>query len=197
MSRFLSIAAGLVLGAVVTTGAQANTISIYDDSDTYLMDASVDTVPATAAVLVQGFVSPFDGTLSDTRADEKQLGNANPTTELAFLNSMISPDVAGATKICDGNCSDTFTITTEYFLLKLGQDTAFFKNIAGAAITITLSVVGSTGSGLSHITTFGPSAVPLPGALPLFLTGLGGLGWLAGPPPQQAASFCLSAGDVI
>lgn len=175
--------AGLSLAVIAGLGlihsAQANTVSVFDDVNTLLIDATVQTTPASLSVVIQGFLAPFTGALSDVRADEINQGNSSEATELAFLNAMIDPDVAGALRTCNGNCLDTFVITTTYFLLKFGQDSAYFKNLTGQAITITLASIGGTGSGLSHITQFGPSAVPIPAALPLLLTGLGGIGWLA------------------
>lgn len=88
--------------------------------------------------------------------------------------------------------------TPGYFLLKFGtgglggvDDTYFFKNIAElTALVFTNAMVnfitGDCGADkcnigrLSHYTTTGgTSEIPVPGALPLLLTGIGGLGFLA------------------
>ena len=182
-----ALAAGMIsiFAMAAAQGALANTINVHDDTNTLIIDATV-TSGAVNDVVIMGFVKPFNiiNNLSSTDADETQLANSNPVTELAFLNNLIQPDILGAVQICGGNplpaCGLSIIINTLYFSMKFGNDTAFFKNVSGQPIT--LSFTTGTASGLSHVTVYGEDftpSIPAPAALPLLLTGIAGLGWLS------------------
>jgi len=137
------------------------------------------------------------GTLSNTNADLYDLPNSNEQTEANALNTL-----AGTTFTkFDANKTDTggvdsFSFFTDalYLIIKIGggtvgADTAFFKLVAPGVITIVYDKNLQTSGGLSHLTVFGGTItrIPLPAALPLMLTALGGL-FFAGRRRREAAA---------
>ena len=182
-----AVAAGLIslFAMAAAQGALANTINVHDDANPVIIDSTVSSGAAND-VVIMGFVKPFNiiNNLSSTDADEIQLPNSNPATELATLNNLIQPDIIGAVQICGSGglpaCGLSIIIKTLYFSMKFGRDTAFFKNVSGQPITLTFTT--GQASGLSHVTVYGGDftpTIPAPAALPLLLTGIAGLGWLS------------------
>lgn len=175
----------VLLMSVTTSGreASANTVSIYDDANRYLLDATVTssvTGSAISGFARSSFTTPLSATnfvLSGSRADQVQLASATAANELSFLNSLINPDMTSATVLCNGNCPDRVSISAKYFAITIGQDTAFFKVLASSIFNVTINLQDCFAS-IGHITVFNasPSAVPLPAALPLMLSALAGLG---------------------
>ena len=101
----------------------------------------------------------------------------NPKTEVAFLDEMVfflDPTEKAPSEIfydkIDGE-GKGFTTSREYFWIKEGDWTAYFRN-ANPGKPITVSVPG----GYSH---YGVAGVPIPPAFLLFGSALLGMGWLA------------------
>lgn len=126
------------------------------------------------------------GILSSTVADLYDLGNSSPATETAALNTLAGTSFSsgdGAKLDTGGVASLTLFTEAVYLMIKIGggtldgNDHAFFNLLAPGEITITYDKDRQTSAGLSHITAWGGSitVVPLPAALPLLLTALGGL----------------------
>ena len=142
----------------------------------------------------------------DTKIGEALLGNSGTATEASALASILGVDVSTLALI-ESNTSPAAALddagnwfldvnpdTPGWFMLKFGiggtsatADHFFFQNIAELTKLVwTDSLVqGLTGGcnncnieRLSHYNTYNPTAIPLPGGLLLFLTGLGGVGFM-------------------
>ena len=178
MKTSITNALRLFAGVAMLTGAfavQAATISIS------IGTPEVGTLGEFEEGQVQGFLS--GGSLSDTHADLFKFIPADVETVRNYLNTNMNPvpmAVGGVRYdlLKEENAEHyTFEINSLYFVLKLGEDHAFFKNNTGGTIRLTYDQTG-TAAGLSNITQFNP--VPIPAAAYLFgsaLIGLAGIGY--------------------
>lgn len=115
-------------------------------------------------------------------ATEALIFDASPPTianEVAKLNELAGTSFTAADASKEDNGVIPFTISTEYFVLKFGGGPgtqAFFKNLFGPQ-EMTYAAVPGVGGGLSHKTSVGgPAApIPLPAAGWMLLAGAGAL----------------------
>ena len=171
-SRLLAPA---LLCAALGFAQSANAVTTINiDSGIASLDCSLTCVGFTGGSLVP----PTTGTtglsadLYDVIGD---LGNSNPTTErlaMSILSGVSVATLGTASKVITDDLTG-FLTDAIYFALKIGNEHAFFENTSGFALSLDYSQSAGTGSGLSHITTWG--VVPLPAALPMFIIALGGL----------------------
>jgi hypothetical protein len=147
--------------------------------DGLLSTQGAGTFPNSAPVPDISTANGFSG----SAADLFDLANSSAATELAFVNSVVDPDFASGTKTDVNLNSFTFVSSAAYILFKIGAtpDYALIRNLF-AGNTFDFSAFAGEGAGLSHITEYGTvsGVIPLPAALPLFLTAFGGLaffGW--------------------
>jgi hypothetical protein len=129
-----------------------------------------------------GFVSGF----SDLFIDGNSSSAAN---EALFVKDITGVTYAATTQntsgIVNGNVS--FTTSALYILLKIGNEPnlTIIKNTGGLNNIFTYTSKAGEGSGLSHYSEFGTynggggTVVPLPAGLPLMLSGLGVMAFLA------------------
>ena len=187
-----NLIAGVVMAAAIVAPASAAIISVKDGADTV---ATVTcTAPGVSSPECQGVSGSPIGSLG-AEAQAYAVSPSDPENEADFLNDLIGTMFTTGIRTDFGLADDTqdgeqdgdileftFTTTAEYFALKLGNSTTFFKNLAGL---VTLTVFfdradgrDGAGFGLSHITEFGgPSEIPLPAAAWLMLAGVAGLGF--------------------
>ena len=124
---------------------------------------------------VLGFIGP--ASLSPTMAYLFAFTPDNPATETAYLNDTLMADPPAVYASKQETSGPDFSVAGGYFSIKLGEDTAFFKNETGASLDLTYTQTG-TGAGLSHVTQY--NAVPLPAAAWLFgsaVLGMAGIGY--------------------
>lgn len=132
------------------------------------------------------------GVLSGTDADLYSTPNSDPETELALVNNLAGESftLADFTKIemgdgilGDGDTDEnaSFTSNALYILFKFGAgalagDTAVIKNTGLISFDVEYLKRAMGSGGLSHIALVG--VIPLPAALMLMLTAVGGLAWV-------------------
>jgi hypothetical protein len=180
LNKFTAIAALSLLASVVTTSSKANTISIFDGAT--LRGTLSD---GNAAVTFEGFFggSLSMSSLSNTQASLFTLANANGSTEANALNTLLnSPGLFTATtnNTANNGALASFDESGEYFLLKLGRDTAYFYNSSDSILHLTYTQVG-TAAGLSHTADFGAvtPTVPEPSTWAMMILGFCGVGFMA------------------
>ena len=180
LNKFAAIAVLSVIASTAITSSQANTISIFDG--TTLAGTLSD---GNAATTFEGFFgnSLSTSSLSSTQASLFSLANANGSTEANALDTLLnSPGLFTTTSnnTANNGALASFDESGQYFLLKLGRDTAYFYNSSDSILSLTYTQVG-TGAGLSHTADFGAitPAVPEPSTWAMMLLGFAGLGFMA------------------
>lgn len=126
-------------------------------------------------------VSSGAGSWADTTASGFNVSPSNESAELAALNTLLGLSGGSAISGVDKTDGDgsTFTTNREYFAIKQGTGTIFFKNTSGGSLTIVFKNADGSSAQYSHYTEFG-SVVPIPAAAWLFgsaLLGIAGLGY--------------------
>ena len=175
-----SIAAALAL-SVTASGASAATLTFFDDAANETgAQFTLDCVGCEGLVNTPGVYSASKGQMFTVHPP-------NDANEAAFVSANTVPleTFTGADKT-DFNPGElvTFNTVAAYVLFKIGGGntlaTALIRNISGGEIEITFTKLAGS-NGLSHINEFGTSttAIPLPAAGWLLLTGLAGLGFAA------------------
>jgi hypothetical protein len=123
------------------------------------------------------------GTLGTT-ADLFHLANSSPTTETAALNTLAGTSFLATDETKVDSPATSFIVNALYFMIKIGggtlpghEDHAFFKLLVPGEVQIVYDQNGQTSGGLSHIAVWGGTVtpIPLPAALPMLLTAIGGL----------------------
>ena len=147
LNKFVAIAALSVLASAATTPSQANTISIYDGAT--LRGTLSD---GNAGTTFEGFFGGSLGTssLSSTKASLFALVNANGSTEANALDTLLgSPGFFTTTTNNTANNGSlaVFNESAQYFLLKLGDKTAYFYDSSDSILHLTYTQVG-TAAGL-------------------------------------------------
>lgn len=174
--------AGLAALAMQPASAATTTVGLVEGDGPVLAEVTCsDTVSPVCA----GFYAEIDDFSTEFATLFEQEGNANPGTVAGLLNDLAGTTFTGEDAIrveAGGQESATFTTSAEFFVLKLGNNFAFFQNFDDL-ITVNFEVLArGAGLGFSNATFFGGDGtvapIPLPAALPLFLTALGGLGFL-------------------
>lgn len=170
------MALALVAASVASLSTQAATVNmtsanIGGSTYFYLDNPALKGVGTDATVICPVGACSFLG------GDD--LPNSSLATEIAFLNTLINPDVttAGYTKtdFPSGN-SHGFDVDSQYFMMKFGDGIdAWFENLWFPGTT-DVSVRTGRGAGLSHVTMGPPGEVPLPGTLGLLGLGFAALG---------------------
>ena len=168
--KFLASTA-LMAGLLFAGGAQAYVVTDNPDSlppgGVYALDCGG---------LCQGFTGV--NTLSATQARAYDVKPSNETAELAQLNYLLNDGVTYVNKPSPEITGPTASTVREYFSIKIGNQTTFYKNLSGGSLTFTFLKQGKTGGwspqGYSHLTEYG-NEVPLPGAVWLFGSALVGL----------------------
>jgi hypothetical protein len=184
--------ASVAIGALFANAANAVPITLYgsySQSDG-LYDAADDRGQLTCSLGCSGLTSslvsgPYDANVPDVTtqsgfsadsADLFYLGNNSDSSELAFVNAVLNPDVAAGTRTDTfGLSSYTFTSSALYLLLKIGAspDVALIKNTSGLAQTYWYLPFPKEGAGLSHITEYGgTTSVPEPETFLLLAPGI-------------------------
>jgi hypothetical protein len=179
------------VAAFAAAGAQANKVQVFDITGTALEAGGTQytaqcnplaTVCMKAFYEVTGTTSLElnDSTGTGYKANDRfagSLGDANPSTELAFLNNLLDelgrgdPDVTFVDK-SDAE-GDQFTSGRQYFSIKQADWTAFFENVSGKPLTVFFDP-----NNFSHYTEYGDN-VPLPAAAWLFGSAIVGVGLVA------------------
>ncbi len=189
---------GLTVGITQTASAVTTQITVTDTAIT------VDCVDSTDPVC-QGFTgggSPAfptgAGTLSSTNAD---LYDVHPTTVAQALDILIDGDGTNDDFVeSDGTKFETggvdflsFFTDAAYVAFKIGGGTLdgdyfFLSLLSPGDVEIIFDKNNQSSGGLSNFVTFGgtTTVIPLPATLPLFLTGLLGMGFLARRRRQMA-----------
>ena len=177
--------ASLAIGALFANAANAVPITLYGSYSQKdgLYDANDDRGQVSCSLGCSGLTSslvsgPYDANVPDVTtqsgfsavaADLFYLGNNSDAAELAFVNSVLDPDVAVGTRTdALGVSSYTFTSAALYLLLKIGTspDAPLIWNMSGQAQTYSFLGYPREVSGLSHITEYGGNVgVPEPETL--------------------------------
>lgn len=179
--RFSVLAvAALLAGFCIPGTSQANTISIVEE----LTGVSDENGSLLATLSSTGSFVGLNGggTTSATTVIAFDVSPSDPASEAAFLDTLLVPPgtfTTGTQTSLTGS-PISFTLNSAFFSVKLGEDTAFFKDLSGT-LALTFTQIGE-GAGLSHFTTFGPAVnpVPVPGAFLLLGSVLGGAAGFAG-----------------
>lgn len=110
-------------------------------------------------------------TLSAAQATGYDVSPSSPANEMAFLNGLLADVGEPAVSFVDKTdmAGMGFTTRRQYFSVKQGDKTWYFKNTAGAAVTTEWGP-----NDFSHYTEYG-AVVPLPGAVWLLGSALLGL----------------------
>ena len=113
-------------------------------------------------------------------AQAYKLSNSSTATELAKLNAILggagfSP-VTSVYKPPAAENTSTWSTNKEYFSIKIGQQTTFYKNMTTGTLDLAFLRTdgGERSVNWSHLTEYG-DPVPLPGAVWLFGSALVGL----------------------
>jgi len=170
--------------AVVAQPAAASTLTIGGGVATIscspscagIFGGSVTSAPSL------GVTGGTPGALSGSVADLYSFSPANPASEAKALNVLAGTNFTTGVQTDTGGVSSLkFSTVSSWIALKLGAGTFFINNTAGP-VTLFITYMKSAGNagrggGLSHITEFGGSVVPVPGAVWLMGAGLAGLGF--------------------
>lgn len=195
VAAFLAVAASAPAGAATLTffGSQEPA----KKGGTFYYDALDDRAKLICSLACKGLLSSqASGTFqngtnvpdpstragfSDTAADLFDLASSSDASQLAFINLVADPDLPFGKKTeVGGESVFSFVSSAQFILLQIGKDPnyALIQNLV-AKNKFDFTAFEKEGAGLSHYTEFGAvSAIPLPAALPLFLTSLAGLGFL-------------------
>lgn len=178
MRSFRMIAAAAAVSFVAVTSASANVVTIGGT-------ATVTCTPSCQAIVGGSIVdmpgpglSGTMGMLSSMTADRYEFSPASEAEEALALNVLAGTSFT--TGIRDNSVMDSvfsFTTSALWVALKLGSSTIFILNDSGGSLTVDWARNGLRGAGLSHITEFGETVIPVPGAIWLMGAGLAGLGF--------------------
>lgn len=177
---------GKVLGAAVALSF-ASALSAHANVVTIGGTATVTCTPSCAAVVGGSIVdvpgpglSGTAGSISAMTADRYEFSPANVDEEALALSVLTGASFATGIRTNVASSFDSaFSLTTSalWIALKLGSSTIFVLNDSNGPLTIDWARNGLRGAGLSHITEFGETAIPVPGAIWLMAAGLAGLGF--------------------
>ena len=168
---FWACAALVLIGGAVSTGVNANTITMNG------YNGAGDTVSCDPECF--GFVGPdpagdisLDMTIAYEADPYPQAGD--PAGELARLNELLALFDPARTPVGNVNktdvAGDRFSTSLQYFSIKQANDLFYFENTSGGSVTVAL--LGRT-ENYSHWTEYGPpSPIPVPAAFWLFGTAL-------------------------
>ncbi|WP_395016506.1 hypothetical protein [Dongia sp.] len=179
MLRLVTLLAGLVFGGFLAAPASANTIANFSliaslstptDNDglaigTFSLDLTAHTIVAASITTQTGvfiFGTHYPGFSADTYSP------IATGTELVFRNSSTAvPGVAGQLLTLKLPFTDLTDFSTLPTFLALGDESVYFALCGG--LCATRSVFGAA-------ITLSVTETPIPAALPLLATALGGLG---------------------
>lgn len=178
--RFLAIAAVAALSFGAATAANANVITVDGT-------ATVTCTPSCKGI-VGGSITDNPGpgltgtlgSLSMMTADRYEFSPASAEEEALALNALAGTMfTTGIRTNVDKSMDSIFSFTTSalWVALKLGSSTIFIMNDSGGSLMVDWDRKDLSGAGLSHITEFGETVIPVPGALWLMGAGLAGLGF--------------------
>jgi hypothetical protein len=179
--RFLTaIAAAAAVSFAAATTASANTITIGGT-------AMVTCTPGCQAIVGGSIMdnpgpglTGTAGSLSSMTADRYDFSPASPEEEALALSVLAGTSfTTGIRTNVDGSMDSVFSFTSSalWVALKLGASTIFILNDSGGPLMVEWARNGLRGAGLSHITEFGETVIPVPGAIWLMGAGLAGLGF--------------------
>jgi hypothetical protein len=179
LNKLAAITVLSVLASAATTSSQANTISIFDGAT--LRGTLSD---GNAATTFEGFFggSLNTSSLSSTQASLFTLANASGSTEANALDTLLnSPGLFTTTtnNTANNGALASFDESGQYFLLKLGRDTAYFYNSSDSILHLTYTQIGPA-AGLSHTADFGTitPAVPEPSTWAMMILGFFGIAFM-------------------
>lgn len=180
--RFVGlVAAAAAMSLVAVTSASANMITVGGT-------AMITCTPSCQAI-VGGSITDMPGPgltgtmgmLSNMTADRYEFNPDSPEETATALN------ILAGTMFTTGDRDDTlgagaddafsFTTAALWIAMKLGNTQIFLFNNSGGDLTIDWDRKGLRGAGLSNITEFGETVIPVPGAIWLMGAGLAGLGF--------------------
>ena len=185
-------AAGLTVVAMQPANAATTTIGLVEGVGEAGPVLAEVTCSNTVDPVCGGFYDEIDGFSTEFATLFEQEGNANPNTVASLLNNLARTTFTGEDALrtsFGGGESATFTTAAEFFVLKLGNNFAFFQNFADL-ITVNYDVLAQgAGLGLSNVTFFGgdpgsgggvpgPQPIPLPAAGWLLIAAISGLGFI-------------------
>jgi hypothetical protein len=149
---------GPVAGIVSGTGSFVGYFAASCTNSSCSPTVGPFTTSATIATLFSSLTGPGSG--------------SNPKHEASTMDAIAGTTFTTGTQVSPR--SSPFTVSTEYFSLKLGNEWAFFQNLSGAPLVLTYAGQPGQGAGLSHFTAFGdPITVSVPG--PIVGAGMPGL----------------------
>ena len=166
LRSLLALVGAFGLALFAAAGAQANIVSGTIGTADYEVTCGDPNVAGLCTLLDEA-----------TAGSGGDLPNASDEDVVAHLNDLVNgsftTDDYQKTELAGGPESAQFTVTGPYFILKIdGQNAGYLFFSSAAPQTITYSATGQA-TGLSFY-----AQVPIPAALLLFLTALGGLlGW--------------------
>ncbi len=182
--RFVGlVAAAAAMSLAAVTSASANMITVGGT-------AMITCTPSCQAIvggsivdtkMGPGGVTGTAGMLSTMSADRYEFNPDSPEETATALN------ILAGTMFTTGDRDDTlgagaddafsFTTAALWIAMKLGNTQIFLFNNSGGDLTIDWDRKGLRGAGLSNITEFGETVIPVPGAIWLMGAGLAGLGF--------------------
>lgn len=185
MSIFRTV--GIAAAAFVCMAAQSASASVLSIGGGV---ASVTCTPSCAGIIGGSVVSSPSlgvtggtaGALSGTSAGLYDFSPTDPANEAKALNVLAGTNFStGVQTDMGGVSSVTFSTIAQWIGLKIGNSHFFLQNNSGP-ITLLITYLKSdgrigAGAGLSHITEFGSSEVPAPGAIWLMGAGIAGMGF--------------------